>query len=430
MLTDVYIGGTMTAETQETERHDEPGGFGRKGADKMDIEGIRVWDGERERGLMNVHVESGRIVGMDPAEADQYSGLSLIPGLIDTHVHLGAYAGSEPVDERYWRLVTPLEEQTLHAAAQAQKALAVGVTTLRDMASREIEVAVARAFAADVLVGPRVLTHVWISMTAGHGDLITPPGFPVRPPTADEPAACRRMVREYARMGVNGIKTFTSGGVSSIGDRNEWRNFTAEELAAIVDEAHALGLPVAAHTHTEAGITAALEAGVDSLEHATAITAQQARIAAERGVTVAPTLLVIERIASGAVPMPTDSRQKAQTLLPGRDAAFRNALELGTSFVLGTDAWGAMLPLGSEWAELAAMVSRIGMSPEDALRAATSRAARAVGLADRIGRVAPGYDADLVLVQGMPWQTAEDIDAHRVKAVWRRGTLVSGHWES
>jgi len=396
----------------------------------MDIEGIRVWDGEQERGLMTVHVEAGHIVGMDPADTDHYPGLSLIPGLIDTHVHLGAYAGSEPVDERYWRLVTPPEERTLHAAAQAQKALAVGVTTLRDMASREMEVAVARAFAAGVLVGPRVLTHGWISMTAGHGDLITPPGFPVRPPTADGPTACRRMVREYARMGVDGIKIFTSGGVLSIGDRNEWRNFTAEELAAIVDEAHALGLPVAAHTHTEAGIAAALEAGVDSLEHATAITADQARLAAKRGITVAPTLLIAERIASGAVPVPAESRQKADALLSVRDAAFRRAFELGTPFVLGTDASGTTLPLGSEWAELAAMVSRIGMSPEDALRAATSRAARAVGLAERIGRVAPGYEADLVVVQGMPWRTAEDMDAHRVKAVWRRGTLVSGRWES
>ena len=86
------------------------------------------------------------------------------------------------------------------------------------------------------------------------------------------------------------------------------------------------------------------------------------------------------------------------------------------------------LPLGSEWGELAAMVSRIGMTPEDALRAATSRAARAVGLADRIGRVAPGYEADLIVVQGAPWRTADDMAADKVQAVWRGGTLVAGRW--
>jgi imidazolonepropionase-like amidohydrolase len=394
----------------------------------VEIQGIHVWDGEQDRGLMHIRAEDGRIQIMEPTTVDHHPGLALIPGLIDTHVHLQAYAGAEPVDERYWHLVTPSEERTLHAAAQAQKALAVGVTTLRDMASREIEVAVARAFAAGVLAGPRVLTHGWISMTAGHGDLITPPGFPVRPPTADGPTACRRMVREYARLGVDGIKIFTSGGVLSIGDRNEWRNFTAEELAAIVDEAHALGLPVAAHTHTEAGIAAALEAGVDSLEHATAITADQARQAAERGITVAPTLLIAERIASGAVPVPAESRRKAEALLSVRDAALQRAFQLGAPLVLGTDASGMTLPLGSEWGELAAMVSRIGMTPEDALRAATSRAARAVGLADRIGHVAPGYEADLVVVQGAPWRTADDMAADKVQAVWRGGTLVAGRW--
>lgn len=99
-------------------------------------------------------------------------------------------------------------------------------------ASREVEVTVARAFAAGVLVGPRVLTYGWISMTAGHGDLIRPPGFAVRPPTADGPTAGRRMVRECVRMG--GIKIFTSGGTPSIGDRNEWRNVTARNVTANV----------------------------------------------------------------------------------------------------------------------------------------------------------------------------------------------------
>jgi len=394
----------------------------------MNLEGIRVWDGERDRGPMNLTIAGGRLAGMEPAPTDRYPGLALIPGLIDTHVHLIGYAGSDTVDYLTWPLVTAVEERTVHGVAQAQRALAVGVTTVRDMAGGQSEVALARALNQGIVPGPHVLVHGMVSMTAGHGDLFTPPTITDRPPTADGPDACRQLVRRYARMGVDGIKVTTSGGVLSAGDRSEWRNYTAAELDAIVDEAHALGLPVAAHAHTVAGIQAALDAGVDSLEHATQITANQAATAAARGITVAPTLLILDRIVSGTAPTAPAMRHKAERLHHERRAALRQARDTGVDFVLGTDASGQLMPFGQQLAELQAMVEQIGLTAEEALVSATSRAARTVGLSREAGRVAPDFRADFVVVEGYPWQDIGTLTPDRMRAVMVDGQVRSGSW--
>lgn len=118
-----------------------------------------------------------------------------------------------------------------------------------------------------MVAGPRLLAYGPVGMTAGHGDLFTPPMLKERPPVADGPVECRRLVRQWVRAGALGIKVYTSGGILSVGDHVGWRNHTVEELVATLDEAHALGRPGAAHTHTTEGLTMALAAGVDSIEH-------------------------------------------------------------------------------------------------------------------------------------------------------------------
>lgn len=394
----------------------------------MNLEGIRVWDGERDRGPMNVAIQGGRVTRLEPTTADRHPGLALMPGFIDTHVHLIGYAGAGTVDYLTWPLITPVEERTVHGVAQAQRALAVGVTTLRDLAGGQSEVALARALNQGIVPGPHVLVHGMVSMTAGHGDLFTPPTVSDRPPTADGPDACRQLVRRYARMGADGIKVTTSGGVLSAGDRSEWRNYTAAELDAIVDEAHALGLPVAAHAHTVAGIQAALDAGVDSLEHATQITAAQAAVVAARKITIAPTLLILDRIVSGAAPTAPAMRAKAASLHQERQAALRRAREAGVAFVLGTDSSGQLMPFGQQLAELSAMVDQIGLTAEEAMVAATSRAARTVGLAGEVGRVAVDFRADLIVVAGYPWQDIDALTPDHIRAVMVSGQVVHGMW--
>jgi imidazolonepropionase-like amidohydrolase len=197
----------------------------------------------------------------DGTKVLELNGKTVMPGLIDAHVHLLSNSSSTQQDVHLWNVVTFVEEQTLHAARNAEIALESGVTTVRDMAGSRPEIAVKHAVDAFVVRGARVVASGFVGMTAGHGDMFCPAAIERRLwKPADGPDECRRLVREYARDGVDFIKICTSGGVLSYGDRPGWRNYTPNETLAVVDEAHALGMRVAAHAHTTSGIRQALEA--------------------------------------------------------------------------------------------------------------------------------------------------------------------------
>ena len=263
-------------------------------------------------------------------------------------------------------------------------------------------------------------------MTGGHADLFIPPAVAQRKPVADGPYECRRLVRTWARAGADGIKVTTSGGVLSMGDRSAWRNYTPEEICAIVEEAHALGLPVAAHAHSVAGIQVALDGGVDSVEHATLITAEQGAQAVARGVSIAPTLLINDAIASATVPVTPEAQKKALQLVAERDALLRQAARTGVRFVLGTDANGFHVAFGDQMAEVARMNDVLGLGAEGALRAATSLAAEAVGLGNEVGAIALGLGADLLVIRGRPWRDLADLRTDRIVTVVSRGRVVAG----
>jgi imidazolonepropionase-like amidohydrolase len=349
-----------------------------------------------------------------------------LPGLVDTHVHLVGYAGPGHADFATWPLTTTLEEQVLHGVAHAQQAMRLGVTTLRDLAGDEAQIAIRRAFDSGVLEGPRLRVHCVVGMTGGHVDLFTPAAVAHRKPVADGADECRRLVRTWARAGADGIKVTTSGGVLSMGDRSAWRNYTRDEVRAIVDEAHALGLPVAAHAHSAAGIQVALDEGVDSIEHGTLMTAEQASHAAARGTPVAPTLLINDAIANASVPVTPEAQEKARELVAQRDGLLRHAAQAGVRFVLGTDANGSHVAFGDQMAEVARMSEVLGLGPEDALRAATSHAAHALGLGAQVGTIELGLGADLVVMRGRPWRDLADLRTDGIVAVVSRGRVVAG----
>ncbi|HEY0217499.1 MAG TPA: amidohydrolase family protein, partial [Cellulomonas sp.] len=353
------------------------------------LDGLPLWDGEREVGPARLRWSGDRILAVEEAPARR-TDLSVLPGLIDTHVHLGYPAGAPAADPSAWPILTPPEERSLHVAANALRCARAGVTTLRDLAADSVQLAVGRAFDAGILAGPRLLSHGQVGMTAGHGDLFVPPHYPHRPPTADSPDECRRLVRVWARSGAAGVKIYTSGGVLSIGDKVGWRNQTREEIRTTVDEAHALGMLVAAHTHSAEGLDIALAEGVDSIEHGTAIAERHLATLVERDLPVAPTLLINDIIAAGRRPVSADAQAKAREVVAVRDAGFARAAEAGVRFVLGTDASGQFVGFGDQMEEVRAMAAMFGWTPERALVAATSDAADAVRLGGTVGRLRPG----------------------------------------
>jgi imidazolonepropionase-like amidohydrolase len=394
------------------------------------LTGIRVWDGVRDVGPAALSWVADEIERVAPAPEERWPALCVIPGLVDAHVHLLGHAGAPDAEDRYdtliWPLVTTREEQVLHAAANAQRAMRHGVTTLRDLAADEAQVAVRRAFDKGIMPGPRVLASGPVSMTAGHGDLFIPPAHPLRKPTADGPDECRKLVRTWARAGMTGIKLMASGGVLSTGDKAAWRNYTREEIRATVDEAHALGMLVAAHAHTASGIQMALEEGVDSIEHATEMTGEQIAALGAREVPVSPTLMIMDMIVHGQRAASGEAREKAAELIAGRDERFRAAARAGVRFVLGTDASGYFVAFGDQMAEVRRMTEVLGTDAQATLRAATSQAAAAVGLGDRVGRIKPGFGADFVVLRGRPWERVDDLSTDNIVAVVSRGQLVAG----
>lgn len=341
-----------------------------------------------------------RATGAD--EVFDLAGRTLLPGLIDAHVHLLSSAGARRGHVHLWNVVTPVEEQTLHAAANARAALRAGVTTVRDAAGARAEVAVKRAVADGVVEGARVVVAGFVGMTAGHGDLMTPAALTDRLfPTADGVDECRKLVREYARIGVDWIKICTSGGTLSLGDEGEWRNYTRAEVDAIVDEAHALGKRVAAHAHTARGIRVAVEAGVDTIEHGSGIDEKLAALMLEHGTVLCPTLSIAEytRLHGAERGLPEESLRKGRELYERRLAAVRTAHEAGVPIIMGTDS-NNTLPFGRHADELRLLHELIGLTTDEAIVAATSAAARALGL--RTGAIAPGHLADLLVVDGDP----------------------------
>lgn len=363
----------------------------------------------------------------DDARVYDVAGCTILPGLIDAHVHLRSYAGQQRSDFYLWSTTTFIEEQTLHAAANARKAVEAGFTTLRDAAGARPEIAVKHATDQQLLDGARVLVAGFVGMTAGHGDLFSPPAVLPRPfKTADGPDECRKLVRDYARDGVDWIKICTSGGVLSLGDESEWRNYTLDEIRVIIDEAHALGKRVAAHAHTAAGIRQALDGGVDSIEHGSALDDELIQRMLDSGTWLCPTLAVTEHIhAHGRERgLPEASLAKNEVVRERRLHAARAAAAAGVRIFLGTDS-SSVLTFGHHAWELELLVSLLDISPMRALQIATRHAAEAIGLGDKTGVLEPGRWADLVVLDGDPLADVRLLqDTSRIRAVFRDGRLL------
>jgi len=365
-------------------------------------------------------VEEGRVVGVEQgsisppegAEVLDLADATLLPGLIDVHVHLGFDAGPDPVARM---LADDDRMLLLRMAMHARRALRAGVTTVRDLGDRDyLGVALRDWYASGAELGPEIIAAgPPITVTGGHCYFMNG--------EVDGELGVRRGVRERVKRSVDVIKVMATGGNMTPGTNPLAPQFTVEELRAAVEEAHRLGKRLTAHAHAAVGIELAVEAGVDSIEHgsfqvAGGIHADQAlieRIAA-RGIAVAPT---IGRPPGSAPPPQVAAMREA------RYKVIERMHRAGVRLVTGTDAGIGGVPHDSAiWGVRA--FTRAGLTNAEALRTATSVAAEVCGIADRKGRIAAGLDADILAVGG---NVLLDLDAlDDVRAVYRAGMRVAG----
>ena len=394
--------------------------------------GGRVFDGTgAPLADADVAVEAGHIAdvgsGLDGDDVVDVSGRTLLPGLFDTHVHLMLS------HVNLWRLLqTPFSQRFFEAARNLEATLQIGITTVRDAGGADL--GVKRAVEEGLVRGPRVQISIrMISQTGGHGDAWMPSGvrldlFPKYPgcPDAivDGPHEIRRKVRELVRDGAEVIKAATSGGVLSPADKPQNPSFDMEELEVLVAEARAAGLSVMAHAQATQGIKNAVRAGVRSIEHGIYLDDEAIELMLDRGTYLVPTLMapigVLEAAEAGA--MVTDAAlAKAREVVDVHRASVRRAVAAGVRVAMGTDS--GVTPHGDNLRELELM-KQCGMRPEDVLVATTAVAAELMGLERELGTLEPGKRADVVVVEGDPFDFPTL--RQRVVAVYQDGVRVAG----
>lgn len=358
----------------------------------MDGVYVVIRDGRIDR------VVEGRPAGI---EVIDLGDATLMPGWIDTHVHLTSELSAEAFTE-------PVRETAADAAikgvANARKTVEAGFTTVRNVGSAEfVDVALMEAVERGTIVGPHIIPagHS-LGITGGHCDVT---GFRPgvlerswREGVADGPWEVVKAARHQIKHGAKVIKICATAGVLSFEGPVGAQQFTEEEMRAAVEEAARHGIRVAAHAHGNDGIRAAVRAGVASIEHGSILDDETIALMKERGTFLVPTQFLARVIPLEELPAPI--RAKAEYVLPLMRESFRRAVQQGVRIAFGTDA--GVLPHGMNAGEFGSYVDG-GMTPLQALRSATTDAADLLGLDDR-GLIAEGRLADLVAVPGNPLQ--------------------------
>ncbi|TKK85122.1 amidohydrolase family protein [Herbidospora galbida] len=373
------------------------------------IRARRVFDGRDLTAKRAVVVSGGKVVELlddapEHGDVRDLGDVTLLPGLVDTHVHLAFDASPDPV--------TALDREGLYdrMRAHARQQLAAGVTTVRDLGDRGY---LALRLAGEMTDGPEILSAgAPITSVKGHCWFLGG--------EAEGVEGVRRAVRERAAKGAHAIKVMITGGEMTPGTHSHLNQFSQAEIDAAADEARRHGLPIAGHAHGGPGIAAAVAAGFDSVEHVTFLTADDvapdpAIMAAMAANGVAASLTV--GVTPGVTPPP-----RIAALIPKLFDSLRLLRSSGVTIVGGSDSGigppkpHGILTHGGE------MLTVAGMTPVEILRAFTSDAARVCRIENRKGRIAPGFDADLLAVRGDP--TTDHTALRETAAVFRNGASL------
>jgi imidazolonepropionase-like amidohydrolase len=341
-------------------------------------------------------------------------GKTLLPGLIDMHVHLdsnpryGGYSGLQFTDQ-FW---------TVQGVANARAMLEAGFTTVRNVGSDNYsDVAYKQAIDEGLIQGPRIVPAAHsLGATGGHCDqTYLPPSFAARgKAVGDGPLELRTRVREQRKYGAEVIKVCATGGVFSRNTEPGQQQLSEEELRAIADEARQWGLRTAAHAHGAAGIKAAVRAGIDTIEHASLVDDEGIRLAAQRRQPVWFSMDIFNTDYTQAEGKKNgvleDNLRKDREIAQIQRDNFRKAHRAGVRMVFGSDA--GVMPHGTAAGQFATMV-QYGMTPMEAIQAATRNAAQALGRERDVGAIAAGRYGDLIAVDGDPLadvRTLQDVD--------------------
>jgi imidazolonepropionase-like amidohydrolase len=349
---------------------------------------------------------------------------TLLPGLMDMHVHL-TYS---PYRFGYSGLGVSVPRSTIYGVKHAKDTLNAGFTTVRNVgASGYADVALRDAINDGDILGPRLLVSgPALGITGGHCDNnLLPSSFKAKSSAiADGPWQAVAKVREVTKYGADMIKLCATGGVFSKGTKVGVQQYSLEEMSAIVQEAHRKGIIVAAHAHGKEGIKAAINAGIDSIEHASFLDQETIQLAKEKGTFLTMDVYVTdyiltESLKNGAL---SESIEKEKLTGKRQRKSFRQAVEAGVKVVFGTDA--AIFPHGQNAKQFSVMVEH-GMSELQAIQSATTLSAELIGYETKLGQIQKGFFADIVGVSANPLEQINTLE--KIQFVMKSGEMIKNN---
>ena len=408
-------------------------------AERLAIKAGTLIDGSGAGPVRNIVilVENGKITSVGAApripagtRVIDLSGSTVMPGFIDSHVHLTGRSIGEGENWEDASVRDLPQEDAIRGVRNARLTLEAGFTTVRNVGAEDFsDIALKRMIQADVVPGPRIIAagHS-IGITGGHCDTngYNPGVFDpdIRHGVADGSEQVMASVRYQIKQGADVIKFCATGGVLSEGDAVGVQQYTLDEMRAIVTAAHLAERKVAAHAHGTEGIKTAVRAGVDSIEHGSMLDDEAIALMKEHGTFLVPTRMAQEAVTGQARTgvLKGLRAEKALFIGPRAQESFRKAARAGVKIALGTDA--GVFPHGTNGHEFTLMVED-GLPPMKAIVAGTSAAAELLGLSHEVGVIKEGFTADIVAVKGDPLADIKLLE--RVDFVMKSGVVVKGN---